>query len=193
MKPLVAIAVGAAAGSALFASSAKGKGKQERLNLLVPGALVGGLMGFWTFRTVGGDPSQLGRVFGRRLSGLHDTYANIDQNGLGVVDWTSVIDAASSVASSGIQMGQQISAQKAIERAQAAQAKAAQQAAFNAERVARAQALSTSAEAQRLQAQGAASPLNSPAVVLSLVAVLGLGAILLLRRKPAAATNRSLK
>ena len=191
MKPLVAIAVGAAAGSALFASSAKGK--QERLNLLVPGALVGGLMGFWTFRTVGGDASQLGRVFGRRLSDLHGTYANINQNGLGVMDWTSVIEGVSLVASSGIQMGQQVSAQKAIERAQAAQATAAQQAAVNAERVARAQALTSAAEAKRLQAQGAASPLNSPAVVLSIIAVLGLGGILLLRRKPKAASNRSLK
>lgn len=191
MRAGVAIAVGALAGTALFAGGAKDK--TERKKLLLPGALIGGGLGWWALRASGAPSGMrlgshgVGRAFGRNLGALGETYGHVRNGRWGVINpaaLVALINAGSSLASSGVQIASQVSAQKAIAKQQATQAKAAAQAARDAERVARMQALQSAAEARRLQAAGAASPLRSPAVVLSLVAAVGLVGILLLRKKP---------
>jgi hypothetical protein len=141
---------------------------QERSKLRKYGALAGIGLGAWGMRAMRG-PSR-----NRPIGGF-----NFNPDVL-----MSIVDASAQVAGSGIQLGQQVSAQRAMARQQKLAAKQARAAAKDQARLLKAQAIQTAAEAKRLRAAGAASPLRQPAVVLSVIAVVGIAGIMLLKRKP---------
>ena len=95
---------------------------------------------------------------------------------------TAIIESGVAVLATGAQIAGQVSAQKAMERQQAADVKRARREAAAQERLMESQARADAARAAALRAQRGTSAFAQPAVVLGVIGVLGVLAIVIVNK-----------